>query len=187
MRIITGSLRGRVLPFNSSRWGSIRLTSSKLKGALFAMLGDIEGQRFLDLCSGSGQIGLEAHSRGALVTMNEPDRRRYTHLKHLLRDWQVRALDLHNKKGQQLILQQQEAQCRFEIAYIDPPYHARLEGNPLSLGLAQRLAASQLLVPGGLMLVQHQDEVDLPETLEGMQRLRQRAYGQTLLSAYLKD
>lgn len=187
VRIITGNLRGRVLPFNSRRWGSIRLTSSKLKGALFAMLGDLEGQRFLDLCSGSGQIGLEAHSRGALVTMNEPDKRRYTQLKHLLRDWQIRALDLHNKKGQLLIELQQEAKRNFEVAYIDPPYHARLDGAPLSLGLAQRLAASQLLVPGALMLVQHQDDLDLPDAIEGMPRVRQRAYGQTVLSAYRKD
>jgi 16S rRNA (guanine966-N2)-methyltransferase len=187
VRIITGFLRGRTLPFNSRRWGSIRLTSSKLKEALFAMLGDLQDQRFLDLCSGCGQIGLEAHSRGARVTMNEPDKKRHTLLKNLLRDWQVRNLDLHNKKGQLLISLQEEANQIFEIAYIDPPYHATLEGVPLSLGLAQRLAASKLLVAGGLMLVQHQDGLEFPPDLDGMQLVRQRDYGQTVLSAYRRD
>lgn len=188
MRIITGSLKGRVLPFNARRWGDIRLTPSKLKGALFAMLGpDISGRRFLDLCAGCGQIGLEAHSRGARVTMNEPDKRRYTHLKHLLRDWQVKALDLHNKKGQHLIPLQEEARRYFDLAYVDPPYRLRLDGLPLSLALARRLAASKLLVADALLLVQHPTDLEFPPTLDGMTLVRQRDYSRTTLSAYRRD
>ena len=74
MRIVTGTLRGRHIA--SGQLGSLRLTSSRLKESIFSMLGpDLQGTHFLDLCAGSGQMGLEALSRGAHVVFNEPDRR----------------------------------------------------------------------------------------------------------------
>ena len=77
MRIVTGRLRGRTIPFSPKRHGDIRVTSGRLKEAVFDRLGScLKGLRFLDICAGSGQIALEAYSRGATVTAVEPDRRR---------------------------------------------------------------------------------------------------------------
>ena len=90
VRIVTGTLRGRRIA--SNRLGNLRLTSSRLKESIFAMLGpDLKGSHFLDLCAGSGQMGLEALSRGAHVVFNEPDRRRYSILRSMLREWRVGA------------------------------------------------------------------------------------------------
>ena len=64
MRIITGSARGAVL--TTLEGEATRPTSSKVKEAIFSSIQfDLEGRRFLDLFAGSGQMGLEALSRGA--------------------------------------------------------------------------------------------------------------------------
>jgi 16S rRNA (guanine(966)-N(2))-methyltransferase RsmD len=83
VRIISGTLRGKVIPFLNSRYGDADITSQKVKGALFSMLGEhLNGKVFVDLFSGSGQIGVEALSRGAdLVVFNESDRSRFRFIK----------------------------------------------------------------------------------------------------------
>ena len=65
MRIITGTARGAVL--NTLEGETTRPTPAKVKEALFSSIQfDIEGRSVLDLFAGSGQMGLEALSRGAL-------------------------------------------------------------------------------------------------------------------------
>ncbi len=182
MRIVTGSLRGRGIP--SSRLGNLRLTSSRLKESVFAMLGaDLQGTRFLDLCAGSGQMGLEALSRGAQVVFNEPDRRRYSHLRALLHAWRIGA-QMHDVRAELLIARLGEEAHRFDTIYLDPPYHARHAGAPLCLALLEKLAAVQLLHDSGIIIAQHQKELELPEQIGSLHRLRMREYGNTNLSIY---
>ena len=75
MRIVTGYLKGRTIPFNSQQESSARLTSPMLKEAVFAILADdLPGNSFFDLCASSAQIDLEAcshdvHVRGILSTL----------------------------------------------------------------------------------------------------------------------
>ena len=185
MRIVTGHLKGRPIPFNPRRQGRIRLTSSMLKEAVFAMLGgDLSGQAFLDLCSGCGQIGLEAHSRGAGVTLNEPDRRRHGCLASLLRDWSLHEIELCCQKAQSLIPRFQSEERRFHVVYLDPPYHGRWHGAPLCLSLLELLGRSDVLEPDGLVLAQHQAELELPETPGRLACVKERRYGDTTLSIY---
>lgn len=182
MRIVTGDLRGRRIP--SGRLGNLRLTSSRLKEAIFSMLGsDLTGYNFLDLCAGSGQMGLEALSRGAQVVFNEPDRRRYRLLRELLRDWRVGA-EMHEVRAEMLIPRLGEEARRFHTIYIDPPYHARHSGAPLCLALLERLGEIPLLKPEGLVLVQHQKDLELPAQPGSLTQLRNRNYGNTTLSIY---
>ncbi len=64
MRIIAGEYRGRVLKSPPSM--QIRPTSDRLRETLFNVIAPrVEGARFLDLCAGSGAVGIEALSRGA--------------------------------------------------------------------------------------------------------------------------
>src|SRR3990172_4106761 len=79
IRIIAGGLKGRVIPFSNKKFDDADITPQKVKGAVFSMIGEwLEGKGFLDLYAGSGQIGLEALSRGAdPVVLNEPDARRF--------------------------------------------------------------------------------------------------------------
>ena len=185
MRIITGALRGRAIPFNPKRSGHVRVTSDRLKEAVFDILGSsLEGQAFLDLCAGSGQMALEAHSRGARVTATEPDGRRHGLLKRLVREWELPDFELYALKAQVLMPQLASAGRRFEVAYVDPPYDATWADLPLSRALLQVAGDSDLLEPGGRLFVQHSRRLDLPEGSGSLALTRRRTYGDTDLSEY---
>lgn len=186
LRIITGNLKGRTIPFSPKRHGDIRITSSGLKEAIFASMGgDLDGQAFLDLCAGSGQIGLEAHSRGARVTSVEPDFRRYTCLKKLLADWDVgHDMELIHTEAQHLIPQLEQQERRFDAVYVDPPYDATLGVEPLCLALLDKLGCSEVLRQEGQAMVQHSRRLELPAEVGGLSCHKQRIYGDTVLSVY---
>jgi 16S rRNA (guanine(966)-N(2))-methyltransferase RsmD len=145
--------------------------------------GDLAGSNFLDLCAGSGQMGLEALSRGAQVVFNEPDRRRHRHLRDLLRQWCVGA-EMHAVRAEMLIPRLGQETRRFHTIYLDPPYDARHSGAPLCLTLLERLAETSILSPEGLILVQHQTDLEMPAAAGALECLRRRQYGSTHLSIY---
>ncbi len=185
MRIVTGVLKGRTIPFSSRRQGAIRFTSSMLKEAVFAMLGaDLKGRSFLDLCAGSGQMGLEAYSRGACVELNEPDQRRCAHIRALIREWRLEGMELHGEKAQVLLPRLQAQKRKFHIIYLDPPYHAKLHGQPLSLALLAQLGHSPVLEQEGLIFAQGAKDLDLPQKQGRLGLQRRRGYGQTILGVY---
>jgi len=82
MRIIAGKHKGRKL--FGFEGDNIRPTSDKAREALFAILGNITQDNFLDLCSGTGAVGLEAFSRGAIVTLVDKDEKSINLSKNIL-------------------------------------------------------------------------------------------------------
>jgi 16S rRNA (guanine966-N2)-methyltransferase len=185
VRIVTGRLRGRTIPFNPKRHGDIRVTSGRLKEAVFDRLGSsLEGLRFLDLCAGSGQIALEAYSRGAIVTAVEPDRRRRDLLRQLMREWGVNHLELLGRRGQAALTELAAGERQYEVVYLDPPYHARASGQPLCEVLLSAVGRAGVLTDEGRLLAQHPQEMDLSEKVDGLERTGQRRHGTTLLSEY---
>ena len=68
--------------------------------------------------------------------------------------------------------------------YADPPYHARYSGAPLLLGLIETLGESALFNDAGLLFVQHQIDLDVPEQSGRLVLDQQRTYGNTALSIY---
>lgn len=184
MRVVTGSLKGRQIPFNPRRFGNIKVTSGKLKEALFSALGELSGTTFLDLCAGSGQIALEAWSRGALVTAAEPDQRRLIFLRELVDQWRIDGIELFGLKAQSLIPQLQRQSRSFHTIYLDPPYDAEHTGRPLSLLLIELIDGAGLLEKDGLLAVQHFKGLELPCLQGDLTLARQRPYGDTVLSQY---
>ncbi len=185
MRIVTGRLRGRTIPFSPKRHGDIRVTSGRLKEAVFDRLGScLQGLRFLDICAGSGQIALEAYSRGATVTAVEPDRRRRDLLRALMRQWGINQLELLGRRGQGALTDLAADGRSYDIVYLDPPYHARHNGHPLSEVLLSAVGQSGVLATDGWLLVQHPREMDLSERVDGLQRAELRRHGTTVLSEY---
>src|SRR6187402_873392 len=89
MRVIAGALKGRVL--RTPAWDGLRPTSDRLRETLFNILAPrIEGARFLDVCAGTGAVGIEALSRGAaFVTFVEDDRRALALIEANLRHCQL--------------------------------------------------------------------------------------------------
>ncbi len=185
MRIVTGCLRGRIIPFNPKRHGDIGVTSGRLKEAIFDRLGaTLEGLSFLDVCAGSGQIALEAFSRGATVTAVEPDRRRCDLLRQLLRDWGVQHLELVNLRGQKALTDLAAEGRRYDVIYLDPPYKALHNGQPLCEVLLSAVGKAGVLAVEGSLFVQHPKEIDLSAKVVGLQCVDHRRHGTTILSEY---
>lgn len=178
MRIIGGEARGRVvrLPVGSR----IRPTADRVKESLFNILHSVEGSSFLDLFAGSGNVGLEALSRGALfVAFVEKD----TRLVHALQEGLVqlgfaaRAEVIAADAGRGLGRLVQKGN-RFDIIFIDPPYDRGLV--PQTLAWPDMRTA---LAENGIIVVQHSAR----EKAEGLQPqpwavADQRRYGDTVLT-----
>ncbi len=170
MRIIAGSWRGRTLLTPSDR--AIRPTSDRAREALFAILDagqpPLRGARFLDLCCGTGAVGLEAASRGAAeVWLVEHDRRALAlaaaNLARLGAPGNVRLVDRDAARLG-------PADQAFDLVFLDPPYRSGLAG-PALAGLA-----GGWLAPGAGIVVElaARESFSLPE---GYALEQERRYG----------
>lgn len=143
MRIIAGTLKGRRL--TPPGWDGLRPTSDRLRETLFNILGPMDGLRVLDLCAGTGALGLEALSRGAVhVTFVESDRRacgliaaNAAHCGVTDRCAIIRAVapDLSGLA----------TGVSFDVALLDPPYDAP-HPDQLVAGAAARIAGTGPIV-----------------------------------------
>ena len=124
MRIITGAARGKRLVTPEGR--DVRPTPERVKEGLFSALQfDIEGRRVLDLFAGSGQLGLEALSRGAesAVFVDASD----SSVKIVKQNIELTGFE-NKAKVFRSDYASFAAACRdtFDIAFLDPPYNAGL-------------------------------------------------------------
>lgn len=186
MRIIAGSLKGRRIPFNNRNYGNARVTSDFVKKAVFSLLGeDLCGMRFLDAFACSGQIGLEAFSRGADVVMNEVDRRRFRFISGLLKDWGLNdRIRLCSRPADRLFPQLSSEALRFDAIYLDPPYRDEVGGAPACQAVLERFATIPLLTDAGAVVMQHASEYSLPDVFPPLSLHKQKRYGNTSLSIY---
>ncbi|HSI89137.1 MAG TPA: 16S rRNA (guanine(966)-N(2))-methyltransferase RsmD [Pyrinomonadaceae bacterium] len=181
MRIIAGEYRGRVL--KSPPDNRTRPTSDRLRETLFNVLApDISPEtRFLDLCAGTGAIGIEAISRGAAhVTFVDKSRRACALIEENLdtleipeQQTDVLALSAENFTGRQHA-------HGWDIVFFDPPY-----ATDYSLVLYEfGKASGMLLNPGGVLIVEHHAKTAMPDLVGQMRRWRILKQGETRLSFY---
>ena len=193
MRVIAGTFRGRRLATPKGN-RLVRPTADRVKESVFSILQEqIVDANFLDLCAGTGSIGIEALSRGAKhVTFLERDPRcieiieRNLHTCDLLTESQARYHLLRRDvvKGIAYLCKRSTL---FEIIYFDPPYGIDLAGgSQLYTTCLPLLAENSLLCGGGILLVEHAKRVVLPDTVGSMKRSRQARYGDTVVSFYQK-
>ena len=184
MQIIAGKFKGRRIPFNNRKQGNARVTSDFVKKAVFTSLGEhLHDKSFLDLFSCSGQIGLEACSRGATVVMNEPDRKRNRFISELLVQWQLQdQITLHTRPAQTLLPQLARSSSLFDVVYLDPPYHEHFQNQPMAVAFLDRVATTPILAPGARIVVQHAASVSLADCPLPLQR--QKKYGDSIVSVF---
>lgn len=122
MRIIAGEKKGCQL--FSPTWKGLRPTSDRLRETLFNVLrGEVVGARFLDGFAGTGAIGLEAMSRGALsVTFVECDRRAIALIEKNVRQCGSENCSTIVRGGLPDSLAQSVKQPCFDLCVLDPPY-----------------------------------------------------------------
>jgi 16S rRNA (guanine966-N2)-methyltransferase len=178
MRVIAGSLRGRRLtaPRGQRR---TRPTSDRVREALFAMLGDVEGARVLDLFAGTGALGIEALSRGARqAAFVECDRAALQALRANLSACGLAGPDAEVHAGEALAaLGAAERRGEtYDLVFVDPPYaQARELEGPLSARLPG------VLEPSARVVVESDRRSPLALALEPR---RERRYGDTLITIY---
>jgi 16S rRNA (guanine966-N2)-methyltransferase len=178
MRIVGGRLRGRVLAAPKSQ--AIRPTADRLREALFNILvhayGDpVSGARVLDLFAGTGALGLEALSRGAVFALFVDDG---AEARALLRE-NVAALGLG---GVSRIFRRNAAKlgaahplAPFSLAFLDPPY-----GRALAEAALASARAGGWLIPGALAVVEEAASATFAAP-DGFEELERRRYDDTAL------
>ena len=153
MRIITGKAKGKKL--FTLEGDATRPTSERIKGAIFSAIQfDIEGRRVLDLFAGSGQMGLEALSRGAVgATFIDSSREAMEIVKKI-----ARATNLFD--GCKFIvsdganyLRKSAGREKFDLVFIDPPYAMNLCKKSV-----EALLRYEVLRDGAIVVLESGDE-----------------------------
>jgi 16S rRNA (guanine(966)-N(2))-methyltransferase RsmD len=162
-----------------------RPTSDRLRETLFNILSPrIQGVRFLDLCAGSGAVGIEALSRGtAHVTFVDQSRPMCALIEANLETLGVDqdAVAIVSTEATEFLRRRvQKKDEPFDIIFFDPPYAADYE---LVLSFLAEQAAA-LLVGEGLLIVEHHRKNDLQEEFGGLNRYRVVKQGDSCLSFY---
>jgi 16S rRNA (guanine966-N2)-methyltransferase len=174
MRVIAGIYGGRELV--APRGRNTRPTSDRVREALFSILGDVGGERVLDLFAGSGALGIEALSRGASeATLVDSSRAAIEAIRSNLARLRVEAEVVAQPATR--FLQQARGNGRlYDLVFIDPPYRrASTLGPELTAALAPLLSAEARVVA----------ESDRRSPLELELALRdERRYGDTLVRIY---
>lgn len=183
IRILSGSLKGRVI-YTPNTTG-IRPTQSKVRAALFNSLQhDIEGAIFLDICAGSGSMGIEALSRGAKSAIFiEQDRKAIAvieknvaalHLENQTRILAAGALDAIHR-----LLDEEKT---VDIIYFDPPYGKGLT----SLVIHAVDTSPKLLASGGYFIVEERKGFII-DTLQNLSLQKIKHYGDSLLFIFMRS
>lgn len=175
MRVITGSARGRRLI--TSEGEEVRPTPERVKEALFSIIQfQIEGRRVLDLFAGSGQLGIEALSRGAREAVFVDSRAESA-------DIVEKNLESTGLSGNARVKRMDFASYLktndgpFDLAFLDPPYRTGLLQRALPLTAAR-------MNPGGMILCENPSDEDMPETAGDFQKIRSYRYGKIILTLY---
>ena len=176
MRVITGSARGRRLKTPENY--DIRPTTDNVKESVFNIIQfDIEGRRVLDLFAGTGQLGIEALSRGARQCVFIDQR---ADAVKLIRE-NVEVCGLTDRA----VIRSGDAMAylksgeKFDIIFLDPPYASGLLGKAL-----EDIAAFDICREHGIIVAESAVETELPALAPPYSLYRQYRYGKIKLSVY---
>lgn len=175
MRVITGTARGRRLETLPGL--ETRPTAERVKEALFSAIQfEIEGRRVLDLFAGSGQLGIEALSRGAQGCVFVDSSREAAEV--IRRNLKAAGLTANTQ-----VLCQDAASYltrhgdRFDLAFLDPPYAAGLLEDTL-------FRVTPFMNPGGVIACESDKNLAMPERAGDFRLARRYAYGRVVIWLY---
>ena len=179
MKITGGEACGRIIDIPNHP--GVRPTGSKMREALFNILGKlVENANFLDLFAGSGMIGFEALSRGAIfLTSVEKNLVCVETIKvnaeKLGYDKQTKIIHTDFRKAIRSLNADQ-----FNIIFADPPYmseHCKL--------VPKLIAEQKLLKPNGLLIMEHSKDVSIEPEDRSLRLMECRPYGQSAFSFFI--
>ncbi|MDC7224272.1 MAG: 16S rRNA (guanine(966)-N(2))-methyltransferase RsmD [Spirochaetales bacterium] len=176
MRITGGKYRSRQIKCPK---GIIRPAMDRMRESMFSILGDLTGQSFLDLFTGSGCIGIEAASRGAeLVHLVEKDyiKKKVIQENISLVEEEIRLFLMPAEKYIK------RCEREYDIIHLDPPFP--LEGKEKFLRACDEKG---ILKPGGVLMMHYPDEESFPEQIGQLRQFDLRKYGRSQLIFYTRD
>ena len=179
MRVITGSARGTVL--KAPKGMQTRPTMDQLKEGLFSAIQfEIEGRRVLDLFAGSGQLGIEALSRGAKhAVFVDASREACGVIRENLAKTRL--------AGRAQLVQSDYlgylARCRetFDLVFLDPPYAEVFLETAL-----KKISEIDILSDSGIIICERPVQKQLPGDVPGLLHYRDYRYGKTAVTLYRK-
>jgi len=182
-RIIAGRARG--IPLIAPRGPATRPTADKVKEALFSIIAArLPACAFLDLYAGTGQIGLEAASRGAdRVVLVEQARAGLEAIaanqaKTRLTD----GVEVRRGPVNRVVAALLAESARFDLIFLDPPWQQAVS-DFISLGAH----LSALLAKDGLIILEHDAQSQAPDFVTQLKRTRSCQYGTAMLSFYQEN
>jgi 16S rRNA (guanine966-N2)-methyltransferase len=153
---------------------NVRPTSDRLRETVFNVIAPlIEEARFLDLCAGSGAVGIEALSRGASrVTFVDRSRRMCKLIEANVELCRIpeEQWDIYCSEANEFLRQSKDE--RWDIVYFDPPYKEDYR------------RTLELLGNNDLVIAEHHHKTDLPETIGNLKRTRILKQGDSALSFF---
>lgn len=177
MRVITGSARGRKL--KAPEGNDVRPTSDQVKEAIFSIIQfDVPGAAVLDLFAGSGQLGIEALSRGAAhcVFVDKAQSSIALVRENVMACSFLKASRILCTDSAEYL---RTAKKGFDIALLDPPYNNGLIEKVMPL-LEGKINA------GGIAVCEHEQELELPESFGALIKHKRYKYGKIALTVYKK-
>lgn len=181
MRVIAGEARGRALVAPKSL--RVRPTADRVKEALFSILlsrlGELTGMRVLDLFAGTGNLGIEALSRGAESAVFVDSHRDSA-------DTIRKNLDITRYAERSKVVVQEagaalkwlaRSEAPFHLVFLDPPY---AEGH--TERVLELLAASALIDAGSTVVAEFSAKEEIPRSFGRLRESERRIYGDTALS-----
>ncbi len=184
MRVIAGSAKGRTLKFPKGA-AKLRPLSDYAKEGLFNIIAaKVPDCRFLDLFAGTGQVGIEALSRGAELAMFvDSDKKAVSAIWDNLNATSLadraevflsdvlRAIQSFDKKG-----------ADFDIVYLGAPYTV-----PVLVPAMEKLAKSDIVKGKGLVIAEHTKRTAMAGSYGLLVKVREAVYGDTILSFYRRQ
>ena len=179
MRVITGKARG--IQLKTPDGMLTRPTGDKVKEACFSIINfDIPGARVLDLFGGTGQLGIEALSRGAKSAVFVDAREDACRL--IRENLKRTKLETEGRVVRSDYMDYLK-RCRdqFDIIFLDPPYAEVFLENALN-----KITEIDILQSDGIIVTERPLGKELPWEFEGYTRSKDYKYGKTLLTIYRK-
>lgn len=187
IRIIAGLMKGKVIPFNSGKFNDAEITPQKVKGALFSILGEnLYGKTFVDLYSGSGQIGFEALSRNcSLAVLNEKDKPRFEFIKNfVIQNGNSDRSVVLNLNANSALRYLSDRGVKADIVFLDPPYDKGKGVTGFYDPILDGLIKSAIIKDNSEIIIQHFSANELSESCGNLKKTDTKKYGTTSLSIY---
>jgi 16S rRNA (guanine966-N2)-methyltransferase len=181
VRVIAGTYRSRKLIAPSG--AKTRPTSDRLRETLFNVVApQVENSVWIDLFAGSGAVGIEALSRGArMVYFAEEDAKAVNVIRKNLYSLKItEGFEVHEREVIQVLRLLDSSAVVCDFCFVDPPYsHYGVYEQTLGF-----LSQSQLIVPHGIIIAEHDKHSDLADRYGALGRYRRLQQGDAVLSFY---